>query len=139
MKKTDDLRQELMESEDLDRFLSENRDCFQAEDCGALLQRLFENTGFSKAELARRSGMSAVYLYQVFSGRRRPSRDRMLCLCFGMDCSLETAQELLKRGAFSPLYPKNRRDAIILFSLSKGLSLQETNDRLFQENEETLS
>ncbi len=139
MKKTDDLRQELMESEDLDRFLSENRDCFETEECGSLLQRLYEKTDFSKAELARRSGMSTVYLYQVFSGRRRPSRDRMLCLCFGLGCSLESTQELLKRGAFSPLYPKNRRDAIILFAFRKGMSLQETNDRLFRENEETLS
>lgn len=139
MKKTDDLRQELMESEDLDRFLAENEEAFEAAECGAMLQRLFEDAGCSKAELARRSGMSTVYLYQVFSGRRRPSRDRMLCLCFGLECPVETTQELLKRGGFLPLYPKNRRDAVILFALSKGMSLQETNDRLFKENEETLS
>ncbi|MBQ6274180.1 MAG: helix-turn-helix transcriptional regulator [Oscillospiraceae bacterium] len=138
MKKTDDLRQELMESEDLSRFLSENEESFETAECGALLQRLFEAAGCSKAELARRSGMSTVYLYQIFSGRRRPSRDRILCLCFGLGCSPGTAQELLKKGAFSPLYPKNRRDAIILFALGKGLTLQEANDRLFQENEETL-
>ena len=139
MKKTDDLRQELMESEELDRFLAENQESFEAENCGALLQRLYEGAVFSKAELARRSGMSTVYLYQVFSGRRRPSRDRMLCLCFGLECPVETTQELLKRGGFLPLYPKNRRDAIILYALSRGLTLQETNDRLFKENEETLS
>lgn len=139
MRNTDDLRQALMESEDLDRFLSENKDSFETKECGAALQRLFEGTDISKAELARRSGMSTVYLYQVFSGRRRPSRDRILCLCFGLGCSLESAQELLKKGGYLPLYPKNRRDAIILFALSKGMSLQETNDRLFRENEETLS
>ena len=131
MRNTDDLRQALMESEDLDRF--------ETKECGAALQRLFEGTDISKAELARRSGMSTVYLYQVFSGRRRPSRDRILCLCFGLGCSLESAQKLLKKGGYLPLYPKNRRDAIILFALSKGMSLQETNDRLFRENEETLS
>ncbi len=138
MKKTDDLRQELMEIEDLDRFLAENEEAFEAAECSAMLQRLFEDAGCSKAELARRSGMSTVYLYQVFSGRRRPSRDRMLCLCFGLGCSPDTTQELLKKGSFSPLYAKNRRDAIILFSLNKGMTLQEANDRLFQENEETL-
>ena len=139
MRNTDDLRQALMESEDLDRFLSENKDSFETKECGAALQRLFEGTDISKAELARRSGMSTVYLYQVFSGRRRPSRDRMLCLCFGLECPVETTQELLKRGGFLPLYPKNRRDAIILYALSRGLTLQEANDRLFKENEETLS
>ncbi len=139
MKKTDDLRQELMEVEDLDRFLSENETSFEAKECGELLQRLYDATGLSKAELARRSGMSTVYLYQVFSGLRRPSRDRLLCLCFGLDCSLDTTQDLLKKSGFLPLYPKNRRDAVILFALSKGVSLQEANDLLFKENEETLS
>lgn len=139
MKKTDDLRQELMESEDLDRFLSENKDSFETKECGAALQRLFEGAGISKAELARRSGMSTVYLYQVFSGLRRPSRDRIICLCFGLSCPLDTLQELLKKNGYLPLYPKNRRDAIILFALSKGMTLQEANDRLFRENEETLS
>lgn len=138
MKKTDDLRQELMESEDLDRYLSENADTFEAEDCGELLLRIYENAGMSKAELARRSGMSTVFLYQVFSGRRRPSRDRMICLCFGLGCSLEMVQKLFKKSGFSPLYPKVRRDAIIMYALGKGMSLQETNDRLFAENEETL-
>ena len=100
MRNTDDLRQELMESEDLDRFLSENKDSFETKECGAALLRLFDGTDISKAELARRSGMSTVYLYQVFSGRRRPSRDRMLCLCFGLGCSPDTTQELLKKGSF---------------------------------------
>ena len=48
-------------------------------------------------------------------------------------------QDLLKKSGFLSLYPKNRRDAIIIYALTRGLSLQETNDKLFQENEETLS
>lgn len=139
MKKTDDLRRELMESEDLGRFLSENADSFEAAGCAAMLRRLYEDASFSKAELARRSGMSTVYLYQVFSGRRMPSRDRLICLCFGLSCSSDTTQELLKKNGYLPLYPKNRRDAIILYALSRGLSLQEANDKLFREGEETLS
>ena len=138
MKKTDDLRQELMASEDLDRFLADNTETFETDDCGELLQSLYEKIDVSKAELARRSGMSTVYLYQVFSGRRRPSRDRLICLCFGLCCPVDIAQKLLKKCGHSPLYPKVRRDAIIIFSLDKGLSLQQVNDRLFAENEETL-
>lgn len=138
MKQTDDLRQELMESADLDRFLDENKEHFEAEECCAMLERLYADKDFSKAELARRSGMSTVYLYQLFSGLRRPSRDKLICLCFGLGCSLDTTQELLKKNGFLGLYPKNRRDAIILYSLSKGSTLQETNDKLFQEKEEGL-
>ncbi len=138
MKQTDALQQELMASSDLSRFLTENEDNFETMDCGACLMRLAEGMDCSKAELARRAGMSTVYLYQVFSGRRRPSRDRMISLCFGLECSVDTAQELLKKTGFQGLYPKNRRDAIILYCLDKGYTLQETNERLFQEHEESL-
>ena len=61
--------------------------------------------------------MSEVYLHQVFSGRRNPSRSRLLCLCFGLNASLEETQELLKQCGFAQLYPKDRRDAIILYGI----------------------
>lgn len=139
MKKTDALQQELMASSDLDRFLTENQDSFEDLNCGALLESFYAGKGYSKAELARRSGMSTVYLYQLFSGRRKPSRDRLISLCFGLGCSVDATQDLLKRTGFQGLYPKNRRDAIILYCMGKGFSLQDTNEMLFQEHEESLS
>ena len=51
--------------------------------------------------------MSEVYLHQVFSGRRRPSRDRLVCICIGLKATLDEAQELLKQAGYAQLYPKN--------------------------------
>jgi len=79
-----------------------------------------------------------VYLHQVFSGKRRPSRNRLLCICLGMEASLEQTQELLKRGSMGVLYPKNRRDAIIIYGILHKQTLFEVNDKLFCEEEETL-
>ena len=83
MKDTNNLRQELMEAPSLDQFLSENQDSFNRDSIYELLNRLFQKRRISKATLAKQSGMSEVYLHQVFSGRRNPSRSRLLCLCFG--------------------------------------------------------
>ena len=83
--------------------------------------------------------MSEVYLHQVFAGRRNPSRDRLLCLCVGLEVSLDEAQKLLKQAAYAPLYPKNRRDAIITYGILHHMQLQAINDKLFLENEKTLS
>mgnify|MGYP000763485078 CR=1 FL=1 len=102
------------------------------------LTRLYETKDLTKAELARRSGISEVYLHQVFSGRRNPSRSRLLCLCFGLGVTLEESQELLKQCGYARLYPKNRRDAIILYGIANGMDLFAVNDKLFVENEETL-
>lgn len=89
MKDTNNLRQELMEAPSLDQFLSENQDSFNRDSICELLNRLFQKRRISKATLAKQSGMSEVYLHQVFSGRRNPSRSRLLCLCFGLNASLE--------------------------------------------------
>ena len=82
--------------------------------------------------------MSEVYLHQVFSGRRKPSRDRLLCLCIGMGAGLENVQQLLKRVGYAPLYPKLKRDAIIGHGILHRTPLTEINDKLFSENEKTL-
>ena len=138
MKDTNNLRQELMEAPSLDQFLSENQDSFNRDSICELLNRLFQKRRISKATLAKRSGMSEVYLHQVFSGRRNPSRCRLLCLCFGLNATLEETQELLKQCGFAQLYPKDRRDAIILYGILNGMDLFGVNDKLFAENEETL-
>ena len=138
MKDTNNMQQELMTAPDLDRFLSENQDNFLSGNILDLLNDLFQKRNISKAALAKQSGMSEVYLHQVFSGRRNPSRSRLICLCFGLSATLDETQELLKQGGFAPLFPKNRRDAIIIYGLVNNASLFEVNDKLFSEGEETL-
>ncbi len=138
MKDTNDLRQELMEAADLDQFLAENQENFENGSVGDLLRQLFRKRKISKATLAKQSGMSEVYLHQVFAGRRNPSRNRLLCLCFGLTATLEETQELLKQCGLAQLYPKNKRDAILLYGIVNGMDLFAVNDKLFAENEETL-
>ena len=138
VKDTNNLRQELMEAADLDQFLSENQENFNSGSVPALLEALFRKRKRSKAALAKQSGMSEVYLHQVFAGRRKPSRSRLLCLCFGLNATLDETQELLKQCGLAQLYPKNKRDAIILYGLLHSQDLFTVNDKLFAENEETL-
>ncbi|MBP1582203.1 MAG: hypothetical protein J6A26_07390 [Oscillospiraceae bacterium] len=82
--------------------------------------------------------MSEIYLHQIFAGRRNPSRNRLLCLCYGLETSLEETQELLKQCGLAQLYPKIRCDTIIVYGLLHEISLFEINDQLFNQNEETL-
>lgn len=137
-KTTDDLQQELLNAPDLDRFLEDNENKFNHEDVPTLLNAMYERKDISKATLAKRAGMSSVYLHQVFSGRRNPSRNRLLCICLGMGASLDETQNLLKLSGMGLLYPKDRRDAIIIYGLIHEKNLFEVNDKLFIEHEETL-
>ena len=137
-KDTDDLRSELMATPDLQSFLTENEDSFRLRSVPELLNVLFLKTDLTKAELARRSGVSTVYLHQMFAGRRNPSRDRLICLAVGLSASLEDTQELLRRCGLAELYPRERRDAILIYGLTHHMDLQKINDELFANSEDTL-
>ena len=127
-----------MDSTDLSQFLSRNQEQFVDKSVAELLNHLFEKKNISKAVLAKQAGMSEIYLHQIFGGQRTPSRDRLLSLCCAMDATLEETQEVLKRSSLARLYPKNRRDAIILHGIAHGTPLMEINDILFQEGEKPL-
>lgn len=137
-KNTDELRQELMDYSNLDEFLLENRNNFNSEEANFFLNSLFERTNISKATLAKQAGISEVYLHQIFSGKRNPSRNRIICLCYGLGTTIDETQELLKLFGAAQLYPKNCRDAIIAYGIIHKTDLFEINDKLFVENEETL-
>lgn len=137
-KNTDGLQQELMDSTDLSQFLSRNQEQFVDKSVAELLNHLFEKKNISKAALAKQAGMSEIYLHQIFAGRRTPSRNRLLCLCYGLEASIEETQELLRLCGMAELYPKLKRDAIIYYELLHKLDLFVINDKLFDENEDTL-
>ena len=139
VKKTGELREELMSAPDLNEFLENNKGQFFSEDIRDLLQQMFSRRRISKASLAKKAGMSEVYLHQLFAGQRKPSRDRLICICFGLQASLDDVQEILQKGGFASLYARNRRDSIIMYGFLHRLDLNSINDRLFQEGEETLT
>lgn len=137
-KNTDSLIQELMGPSSLDTYLKENCDQFIEPAVSELLSRLYATKAISKAALAKRSNISEVYLHQVFSGRRMPSRDRLLCICVGMEATTEETQRLLLQSGYGPLYPRNKRDTIIFHGLRHHVDLEQINEKLFEENEKTL-
>ena len=127
-----------MEDNSIDTYLQENADTFVGQNVVALLTELYEKKHLTKAALARQAGMSEVYLHQVFAGRRNPSRDRLICLCIGLKATLEETQELLRQAGYAQLYPRVRRDAIILHAIAHLTPLPLLNDKLYEENERTL-
>ena len=137
-KTTDDLSCEMMEESDINSYLSKNNSCFSDQSVAELLNALYKKKTMTKAALARRAGVSEVYLHQVFAGRRKPSRDRLLCLCIGLEATLEEAQRLLQQAVYAQLYVRRKRDAIIGHGLVHHTGLDEINDRLFAEGEKTL-
>ena len=79
--------------------------------------------------------VNEVYAYQILSGIRRPSRDKLLSICFAMKATLAETQSLLKQSGFAPLYVRCQRDSIIIFALTHGHSIIQLNMELYDHGE----
>lgn len=131
----DALMRELAETHDLAACLRSHEGQFLRETVAQGLASLYKTRAISKAELARRSGISLVYLHQVFAGRRTPSRDRLVGICLGLEASLDECQHLLRLGMCAPLCPLNRRDAVLIYCVVHRTPLKEAGTLLLQAQE----
>ena len=84
--------------------------------------------------------MSESYIYEIFGGKKsNPSRNKLLQIAFAMSLDLETTQKLLKIAKVGTLYPRIKRDSIIIFALNKNLDFFECENLLEQAKVEGLS
>ena len=102
------------------------------------LNELVDTKGLKKASVILQSGLERTYAYQIFSGKKTPSRDKLLALAIGMKLTFEEVQNLLKVNGYAQLYPKHKRDNIIIFGFYKGQSMWELNDNLLVMDEELI-
>ena len=68
-----------------------------------------------------------------------PPGTTLLKIAFAMGCTLREANRLLQAGGANELYCKNRRDAIVIFAISHGYTLQKTEEELYRFDEATIS
>jgi hypothetical protein len=70
--------------------------------------------------------------HQIFSGRRRLTRDNAIKIAFGLNLDIKETQRLLTVSKNSLLYPFIPRDAAILYCLHNGINYRNTQSNLFE-------
>lgn len=91
---------------------------------------LFENNIESIPELMEKAQIEVHYGYQILSGTRKPSRDKVIQICIAAKLNLSKTQRALNMAKLGQLYPKDSRDAIIIFGINKGFNLIQINNIL---------
>ena len=102
------------------------------------LSERIEEEGLVKRPVIRRSRLNQPFAYQILSGQRNPSRDKLVQLSFGLGLSIDECSEMLERGGHSALQPSSRRDVIIAYCLHNGLGIDECDDLLWDVGERTV-
>lgn len=131
--KTDDLENQLSDISNFSDYIKENNTELINTDLAAYLEKLIEKTGCKKADIVRRTNLNRAYVYQIFEGRKTPSRDKLIAVAIGMQLKYEEIQKLLKYAGLRPLYARDVRDAAIIFSVKKGFGFDETNLTLYDQ------
>lgn len=133
---TEELLQELTDAPSIDAYV-EGRD-FPAGSLSDYLNGLLEAKGLKRAEVVRMANLNETFGYQIFTGARNPSRNKVLQIALAMALTLREANRALNAAGASALNPKSRRDAIIIFCIDRGCSLQKTNEELYRFGEDTI-
>ena len=100
--------------------------------------RPFQGAG-RDGRVVRMADLNETFGYQIFTGARHPSRNKVLQIAFAMALTLKETNRALTAAGVSVLNCKDRRDAIIIFCIDRGCSLQKVNEELYRFGEETVS
>lgn len=136
-KTTEELVNELVSAPDIREFLAENEDNIETMSLSEYLKQLLEQYKLDKSQIFHRAKMNENnYGYELFrDDNKKPSRDKLIRLCFGFPLTIEEATRVLRCGKVRPLYPRDRRDAYVMYALKNRYTIDKLNDLLFESGE----
>ena len=123
---TDELLALLFKERNLEHFLQRNESAYLTASFSDYLNDWCRKHLQVPEQIIRRANLDKSYGHQLFNGKRNPSRDTVLQLAFAMQADLRQAQEMLRAARRSPLYPRIKRDAVIIYCLHNRVSLTDT-------------
>lgn len=133
---TEELLHELLDAPTVDSFIgSHDLPNISLSD---YLQQLLEEKHLERVRVVRMADLNETFGYQIFTGQRHPSRNKVLQIAFAMALSVRETNRALTAAGAARLDPKCRRDAIILFYIDRARSLQKVNEELYRLGEDTI-
>jgi len=130
---TQELLDGLKNATDIKAFLETYEKDFLSETPVSYLNYMISSKNTSLAKVAKASNVGE-YVYKVFSGERKASRDVLISVSLGLGISFEETQLLLRISKFAILDSRDKRDSIIIYGLINALSVCDTNDLLAENN-----
>lgn len=135
---TELLRELKRQSCSLPDYLSNHKENFVVEDIKDFWEEIITKKNYSKSNIINKSDFSYCYFYDVINGRKMPTKDKVVRLSLAMKMNIDECQQALKISGRSALYPKVRRDSVLIYAIEKHLTVAQCNDLLAQHGEDEL-
>lgn len=120
----------LFNAPDLETFINNNSNVMEIPEFHDYLSDLCRLKGQVPEQVIKQSGIERTYGHQLINGTRNPSRDKVIQFAFGLGLNVEETQKLLVVAQKNTLYPKLKRDAIILHCIKNKKNIFETQSIL---------
>ena len=135
-KSTDDLMNILKQAPSVDDYFDQNDSEIFFGSLSEMIDYFLARKNLTKADVVNGSGINKGYCYEIMSGKstKNISRDKVIMLCFGLQLTVDEAQQLLKKSGYAPLYARDTRDSIIIYSLEHHISIVKTDIKLGEYN-----
>lgn len=98
------------------------------------MDRILDENGLKRQDVLIRANLPQKYGYKLLTGEAHTTdRDKILRICFAARMSLKQTQRALRLYGMSELYPKRRRDVVLITALSRKLYDIDTVSELLME------
>ena len=129
---TSTLMRKLFKTKTLGGFLRNNETDLERETFQECLKKYCSEKHEIAEHIIERAQIDRTYGHQLFNGTRNPSRDKVLQLAVGLGLDVDETQQLLRAASKSPLYPRIRRDAVLIFALKEHWNMAGVQEALAQ-------
>lgn len=137
-KDTNNLFKELGINCKIDDYMSKNTSSFVNHTLSDFWESMCKKSGMSKSNIINKSEFNYSFFYDVINGRKIPARDKIIRLVLTMSLDLDDCQQALRLSDKALLYPRVKRDSIIIYSINNNLTIAESSNLLKEYNEEIL-
>jgi len=122
----------ILKTNNISNFIKNSSGNMESRSLNDYLKDLCKEKNVVREHTIVRSDVDRSYGHQIFRGLHKPSRDKTIQLAFGFGLTVEETQILLRFAKHSALYPKLKRDAVIIFCLNRQKTIFETQDLLYE-------
>ena len=90
--------QNLLGAESIAGFLEANQDNMLDLTLSEYLMALLKQNNLRRSDIVRDSGLEKAYVYQIFNGEKKPSRDKLIAITFGLHLPAEETPKDAEAG-----------------------------------------